>query len=48
MLSSAERDTQTFEPLASGKPICEPIITLVASRLPTFYGLPLAKYAAFA
>jgi len=33
---------------ASGKPICEPFITLVASHLPTFCGLPLANCAGFA
>lgn len=32
----------------SGKPICEPGITLVASGLPTFCGLPLAKRAGIA
>jgi hypothetical protein len=37
-----------FQNIVSGKPICEPLITLVASSLPTFYRLPLAKCAAFA
>jgi len=37
-----------LENLAAGKPIREPLITLVASGLPTFYALPLAKCAAFA
>jgi hypothetical protein len=32
----------------AGKPICEPGITLVASGLPTFYSLPLAKRPGFA
>lgn len=31
-----------------GKPICGLSVTLVASGLPTFCSLPLAKYAAFA
>jgi hypothetical protein len=31
-----------------GKPICELAVTLVASNLPTFCALPLAKHKSFA